>query len=133
MNHTTAAIFAAVALMSGCASFGGDYRNDLSKEEIETLKPEMAQHTTCMFGKVVSYAGGSTDIRLMVETAAANCRGALKPFASKLEALNVAPKVRAHYLSTLEKASSDVLTDRLLKARSRSRLGAGGGTKTLTL
>jgi hypothetical protein len=105
----------------GCATTAESTgRASLTNEEISSLKPELTIHSNCVVSKFGDYAAGSNDVRLIVDTVIQSCRAALAPLSERLAKLNLTPSSRDAYLRAVETSSYKVLTDTLLKARSRA-------------
>ncbi|MEZ5729361.1 MAG: hypothetical protein R3E48_16030 [Burkholderiaceae bacterium] len=122
-----------VAVVAGCASTApsasgpAETRSKLTSEEIRQMKPEIGAHSKCLVTRAVAYSGGTSDVKLIVETARARCRSALVPVLSKLRGYGLTRDARARYLRMIEGASTSMLTERILLARQRARQNSNVG------
>jgi hypothetical protein len=101
------------------AGITGD-RTQLTREELGTMRPQIAEHLTCMASKASVYAGGASDLGVLVDTAAYTCRPKLGPLSERLKHFNLTAKAQLSYVRAIEMASRSIIADRLLKARTRA-------------
>lgn len=110
-----------IVALAGCASTQTTPRRvSLTSEEISSLKPELTIHSNCVVSKFRDYAADTDDVQLIVDTVIAFCRDALRPLTERLDKFNLIESSREAYLRAVERSSANVLTDALLRARSRT-------------
>lgn len=99
-------------VLAACATPGG--RTEISREQVESVKPEIRVHAKCVAERVNTYLRSSRDVRLIVDTAVGNCRKALEPLARKLDGMDLSAQARVDFLRVVEHTARTVVSDRLL-------------------
>lgn len=120
MTRIAAALFLTVACtstLSACATPGETERARLTTAELSTMRPQIADHLSCMAANARIYAGGAADLGVLVDTAAYTCRTKLLPLTAQLQTFNLSSEAQRSYIRAIETASRSVIADRILKAR----------------
>lgn len=92
-------------------------RTKLTREELTTMRPQIAEHLTCMAKNATLYSRGTADLGVLVDTAAYTCRTKLGPLASSLKNFNLTPDAQRSYVKAVEMASRSIIADRIVKAQ----------------
>jgi hypothetical protein len=110
----------AVLILSACATPGAGDRTKLTREELGTMRPQIAEHLTCMAKNATLYSRGTADLGVLVDTAAYTCRTKLGPLAASLKNFNLTPDAQRSYVKAVEMASRSIIADRIVKAQTKS-------------
>lgn len=110
----------AVITLSACATPGAGERTKLTREELTTMRPQIAEHLTCMAKNATVYSRGTGDLGVLVDTAAYTCRTKLGPLADRLKNFNLTPDAQKSYVKAVEMASRSIIADRIVKAQTNT-------------
>lgn len=113
-------LIACAVVVSACATPGLGDRTRLTRDELGSMRPQIAEHLTCMARKVGVYAGGAADLGVLVDTAAYTCKQKLNPLAVRLKEFDLTPDAQTNYVRAIEMASRSIIADRILKAQARA-------------
>ncbi len=114
-------LFLASAIaLSACATPGVGERSKLTREELSTMRPQIAEHLTCMAKNATLYSKGTADLGVLVDTAAYTCRSKLGPLAASLKTFNLTPDAQLSYVKAVEMASRSIISDRIVKAQAQN-------------
>jgi|GEM_PF-3974842 len=119
MKSLLLSLCAALAL-GACATPGTGDRTKLTREELGTMRPQIAEHLTCMAKNATLYSRGTADLGVLVDTAAYTCRTKLGPLAAGLKKFNLTPDAQKSYVQAVEMASRSIIADRIVKAQTQS-------------
>jgi hypothetical protein len=110
----------AAITLGACATPGIGERTKLTREELGTMRPQIAEHLTCMAKNATVYSKGTADLGVLVDTAAYTCRSKLGPLAAGLKNFNLTPDAQKSYVQAVEMASRSIIADRIVKAQTGS-------------
>lgn len=129
---SVAGVVACAVLMTACTTVStasGD-RTKLTHNELGTMRPQIAEHLTCMAQSANLYAAGAADLGILVDTAAYTCQSKLTGLSERLKHFNLTSDAQVKYVQAVEMASRSIISERLLKARTQAQSGrdarAGG-------
>ncbi|MGB7183515.1 MAG: hypothetical protein WA888_09960 [Burkholderiaceae bacterium] len=111
-------VLAAGLAISACATTPpvGE-RTKLTRDELSTMRPQIADHLQCMAKSAVVYSSGTSDLGVLVDTAAYTCQPKLGALSERLKHFNLTPNAQISYVRAVELASRSIITDRIVKAR----------------